>query len=612
MKTTVMLLAYAFVAALSGCARIQEAAMPVPAKVNAAYPPPLEVQAAGERLLGLLAGDTKQVDTVKAQIESRMAVRGLACSPQVSIGRLDSVASVKALGLDQTCFQAQDQALQDFLGTRTVGVLMSLPPLRPLKPAQPGTPLPQGPLSYIADGTFASQAGVAVLRDTVGDATVVELPTGAVISKLPRMMVSPWASRISPNGRVLAVQQTGGQGVTFFDTSNGHRLWDHPGGQNVLTWLPEVTGFVIAERSGVTTLADGLTGNLAPHPLAPKNSSVATSLPGGAARTLLGSARELVLMEHQRAPAGLQATELRRLRITSGQGISSGQPVSMQQGRLVVFTSHPHIGWLNLESGESGTYRTAPTFGATFAKLDESRLLVDSLDLTDRMRLNPWVFDIAAQVVAPVDPAGMQGLLIPTGDRPGFMRRGQGAWVADVVKTTSEPVPLDKVAAEYELQAQLAKLQVQVDPQQAQERSATARPRATAPAMMGLPPDGVVHMVGVYEGTGSERANRSVRVVVRPSPWPLVLALSSYESVRWVIVNQGAKISAVLLSSYEPSTVIGLLDTPVQRIGSTYAYKAGSPEHMRWRHEVQQSVGPLDIRSFQGQYTGKDFSVGGS
>ncbi|MBW8829666.1 MAG: hypothetical protein JF606_09595 [Burkholderiales bacterium] len=614
MKTTVMLLACAFAAALSGCTRIEEAAMPAPAKVNAAYPPPPEVQAARDRLLGLLAGDTKQVDAVKAQIESRMALRGLACSQQVSIGRLDSVAFVKALGLDQICFQAQDQAVQDFLGTRTVGVLMSLPPLRPLKPATAGTPLPQGPLSYITDGTFASQAGVAVLRDTVGDATVVELPTGAVIAKLPRMMTSPWASRVSPNGRVLALQQTGGQGVTFFDTSNGHRLWDRLGGQNVLTWLPEVTGFVIAERSGVTTLADGLTGNLAPHPLAPKNSSVATSLPGSAARTLLGSARELVLMEHQRAPAGLQATELKRLHITAGQGISSGQPVSMQQGRLVVFTSHPHISWLNLESGESGTYRTSPTFGATFAKLDENRLLVDSLDLTDRMRLNPWVFDIAAQVVAPVDPAGMQGLLIPTGDRPGFMRRGQGAWVADVVKTTSEPVPLDKVAAEYELQAQLAKLQAQVDAQQSQERSATASAtaRATAPAMMGLPRDAVVHMIGAYEGTGSSRANRSIRVVVRHSPRPLVLALSSYESVRWVIVNQGAKISTVLLSSYEPSTVIGLLDTPVQRMGSSYAYEAGSPEHKRWRQEVQQYIGPLDIRSFQGQYTGKEFSVGGS
>src|SRR3954464_1032906 len=98
MKTTVALLACAFAIALPGCTRIQEAAMSVPTKVNAAYPPPPEVQAARERLLGMLAGDAKQVGAANAQIESRMSLRGLACSQQTSIGRLDSVASVRALG----------------------------------------------------------------------------------------------------------------------------------------------------------------------------------------------------------------------------------------------------------------------------------------------------------------------------------------------------------------------------------------------------------------------------------------------------------------------------------------------------------------------------------
>lgn len=610
----VMLLACAFAATLSGCARLQEAAMPVTAKVNAAYPPPPEVQVARERLTGMLFEDAKQADGVRAQIESRMALRGLQCSQQVSIGRFDSVASVKALGLDQTCFQKQDQALMDFLGTRSVGVLMSLPPLRPLKPAAPAAPVPQGPLSYISDGTFASQAGVAVLRDNAGDATVVELPAGTVIARLPRMMTSPWANRLSPNGRVLAVQQSG-QGVIFFDTTNGHRLWAHPSGQNVLAWLPEVNAFVLAERDGETLLADGLTGVLAPHPLAQKNSSFATHLPGNPARTLLGSARELVLMEHQRAPAGLQPTELKRLHINVGSGISSGQPVPMQQGKLVVFAAHPQIGWLNLESGESGSFRTAPTFGATFAKLDENRLLVDSLDLSNRMRLNPWVFDITAQTAAPADPAGMQGLLIQTGERKGFMRRGgHGAWIADDVTTTREPLPFDQVAAEYELQAQLAKLQAQVAAQQAQERTATpalAAPRTATPTLAGLPRDAVVHMVGVYEGAGSSRASRSVRVNVMPSPRPVVLALSSYESVRWVVINNGARIAAVLVSGYEPSTVIGVENVAVHRLGNSYAYKAGSAEHVRLRQEVQQAVGPLDIRSFQGQYSGNQFKVGG-
>lgn len=632
MKTSLILTTCAFVAVLSGCARIEEAAMPVAAKVNAAYPFPPEVQAARERLLGLLADDAKQADTVRGQMDSRTTLRALSCSQQVSISRLASVASVRALGLDQACFQTQDLAMQAFLGVRTIGQLMSRPPLRPLKQVGLSSPLPKGTLGSINYGTFASNAGVAVLRDVTGDATVVELPSGAVIAKLPRMMTSSWASHLSPNGRVLALQQPMGQGVTFYDTSNGHRIWDVPSSQNLLTWLPDVTGFLLAERDGATTLADGLTGTLVQHPLAARNASFAANLPGSPARTLLGSGRELVLMEHQRTPAGLQATEVRKLRITDGSGITSGHPVPMQQGKLVVFASSPHIGWLNLESGESGIWRTSPTFGATFAKLDESRLLVDSLDLTNRIRSNPWVFDVTTQAVAPIDSAGMWGLLIQTGDRPGFMRRGQEAWIADEVKTTREPVPLDQVAGEYELQVQLTKLQAQAESRQvpaattpyehaaaaaaeaARAAGAAARGTGTqAPlGLPGLPRDAMVHMVGVYEGTGSTRATRTIRVIVRPSPRPLVLALSSYESVRWIVVNTGARISAVVVSGYEPSTVIGLSDVPVMRMGTTYAYKVGSAEHMRWRQEVQQYVGPLEIRTFQGQYSGAEFSVGGS
>ncbi|MEO8155106.1 MAG: hypothetical protein ABI605_18725 [Rhizobacter sp.] len=628
MKTSVMLAAGAFAVALSGCTQINEAMMPVAAKVNAAYPPPPEVQAARDRLLGLLAEDSKQMESVHAQLESRMALRALSCTQNISISRLSTVASVKKLGLDQSCFQAQDQAVQTFLGVRSVGALMAQPPLRPLKPAGLRSVLPRGALSYINFGIFARDAGVAVLRDNAGDAAVVELPSGAVITKLPRMMTNAWSSRMSPNGRVLVVQDSSQGSVTFFDSATGYRLWDAPGIQSLLSWLPEVGGFVLAERNGGTVLADGLTGALSPHPLAARNASFAATLPGSQTRTLIGTSHELVLMEHTRTASGLQASEVRRLRITSGSGITSGQPVPMQQGKLVVFTAHPNIGWLNLESGESGNFRTSPAFGATSAKLDESRLLVDSNDLQNPVQSNPWVFDITAQTVAPVDRAEMSGILIQTAERPGFMRRANEAWVADAVQPTAEPVPLDQVAGEYEVQLQLAKLKALAQMEAAQAAAATSSPSVSGqasnraagmagPSLPGLPRDAQVHMVGVYEGhnlstsrTGP-RQPQSIRVILRPTGKPVVLALSSYESVRWVLVNNGANIAAVLVSGYEPSTVTGASNAPVLRSGSNYAYKAGSPEHMRWRQEIQQAVGPLDIRSFQGQYSGTEFLVGG-
>ena len=102
-----------------------------------------------------------------------------------------------------------------------------------------------------------------------------------------------------------------------------------------------------------------------------------------------------------------------------------------------------------------------------------------------------------------------------------------------------------------------------------------------------------------------------VRVVVRPSSRPIVLVLASYEPVNWIVVNGGARISAVLFSGYHPSNVSGAGSAPVLRIGSRYAFSAASAEYAQLRQAVAQYTGPREIRSFQGSYTGAEFSVGG-
>ena len=90
-----------------------------------------------------------------------------------------------------------------------------------------------------------------------------------------------------------------------------------------------------------------------------------------------------------------------------------------------------------------------------------------------------------------------------------------------------------------------------------------------------------------------------------------MLVLASYESVNWSVVNNGARVSAVLLSGYHPSTVNGLGNVPVLRIGTAYAYSTGGTAYARLRQAVSQYTGAREIRSFQGTYTGTEFSVGG-
>lgn len=624
MRFLTALAGMAMCACLGGCTRVQEAAMSVPEKVNAAFPPSPEVRVAQERLLSLLADDSQAAEALQTQLESRLALRALACLKDAAIGRFDSVAAVRALPLAAPCFQEQDAELLQFYGVRTVGVLLAKPPLRPRTEAGPITALPKGKLSYISSGALARDAGVGVLRDGRGEGSVVEMPGGQVIAQLQGAGgASDVSLRLSPNGRVV-VFNASGQGPTFVEAETGSKIWSMGGSHSVrlLAWLPEVSGFVLAGGDGDVLLADGQSGRVEVHPVSLKHSSFAAHLPGPPSRLLMGTAREFVLVEHTRSPQGITASALKRYTVASGPGITSGHPVPMQGGRRVVYASMRDIGWLDLESGESGNWRSAPLFGIPFAKLDENRIMFDATDV-QRMGLTPWAFDITNGTVAPVDLGGPRGLIVDIGDRVGFLRRGNEAWFGDKV-STGEAQPLDKPVAAFELELQLAKLRAQMresgEPGMATDRPGPAPVPSqwqSAPGLSGVPADAQVHMVGVYEGQGPFRPGmgrperRNVRVLVRPSARPVVLVLSSYEPVNWMVVNAGAQISAVLLSGYHPSAVTGIDTAPLLRIGSAYAYSAGSAEFANLRQAVTRYTGPREIRSFQGSYSGAEFSVGG-
>lgn len=629
MKVWSSILLLALCAGGVGCTRVQEAAMPVVAKVNAAHPVSPEVRVAQEQLLMLLSDDPKAVDALKAQMESRLALRAMNCARNVSVGRLASVSAVRELPMEATCFQQQDAELQEFYGIRTIGVLLAKPALRPLKAAGPLSTLATGKLAYISSGALARDAGVGVMLDGRGNGAVVEMPGGAPIAQLPNIgYLSAFNVRVSPNGRVV-VLQAHDRAPEFVEAETGHHIWSVPGtgahAARLLAWLPEVDSFAIAGVDGKVMLADGVLGRMEVHPLSLKNSSVAANIPGPTVHLLMGTSHELVLVEHTRTAQGVVASAIRQYRIESGPGITSGNPVPMRSGHLVVFRSSGDIGWLDLDGGTSGAWRTSGLFANDFAKLDESHLMIDSAQ-SGQMGLKPWSFDIAAESVAPVDLGGDRGLIIDIGDRIGFLRRSSfAAWFGDTV-TPGEQQSLDKVMAEHELQQQLAKLQIQagsngepaLDARRLTSSVSAGAGAGTLPGLDDIPADAQVQMVGVYEaghhatGLPTDHPLYSVRVEVRPSTHPLVLVLASYEAVNWVVVNSGARISAVLLSGQYDSRLNGAGSARVLRIGTAYAYSGGSAEYVRLRQAVMQYTGNREIRSFQGSYSGAEFLVGGT
>jgi hypothetical protein len=122
--------------------------------------------------------------------------------------------------------------------------------------------------------------------------------------------------------------------------------------------------------------------------------------------------------------------------------------------------------------------------------------------------------------------------------------------------------------------------------------------------------------VSVYEAVASQPPGSPVvpgpvTVLVRPALRPVVLVLSSHQTVRWQVeVLPGAELAAVLLSGYGESTVDGVGDALVSPIGGFYAFKRGSAEFKHLEDEVLRCTGRT-IEDFQSVYAGDSFEVGG-
>jgi hypothetical protein len=123
--------------------------------------------------------------------------------------------------------------------------------------------------------------------------------------------------------------------------------------------------------------------------------------------------------------------------------------------------------------------------------------------------------------------------------------------------------------------------------------------------------------VSVYEAVASQSptspaAPGPVTVLVRPTLRPIVLVLSSHQTVRWQLeVLPGTELAAVLLSGYGESTVAGAGDAQVSSIGGFYAFKRGSAEFKHLQDEVLRCTGRT-IEDFQSVYAGDSFEVGGN
>lgn len=634
--------------AMSGCG---DRFLSTPEKINQAFPPIAEVRVAVESVRAVLMEDPQLTQAFDRHYAARMQLRAMICAQAVTVGRLDSVAKVKGYAVNRDCLNEQDTQLLQYVGIQHIGLLLIRPALRPLVPLGPPMTVPSGGGSDVygahAAAAAAAAAGVGVLSGMRGELISVELPGGKKIATLGSVATPSASILVSPNGRLVAVRSHTNS-VVFIDTESGSKLWETKDLKQFYGWLPELSAALASDaKTGALALIDFNAGTVAPHPIALREPAWAVHVSTAPSRVLVGGARLFSVIEHVRSGLVVKASTLKQLQVRQGQGmLSVSPPTLMHGGKSIFFTSGRDLALMSLETGVETVWPSGELFTGRYAKLSESTLLVDTSE-RDSTGAKVAIFDIDKATLAPVAAGETgNGTLTDLPGRIGFARRNyQELWLGDTVKS-GEPATLDSLVTASNLARQIARLEAVTQDGAGGDDGAfsasSAAPtftiatpsmsfatpsRAAPPARSALSSapgqDAILtsmarvarmEAVGVYQGsaatTGAQgRKVGNVDVRVRRGK-PIILVLSSYEPVRWRVVQEsGARVVSVLLSGYHQSEVTGVGNARVVNTGSSYAYEAGSAQQAALNRQTALYTGKT-IDSFQGRYEGSTFTVG--
>ena len=601
-----VVLALATALAASGCGKISAALSPAAERITSAFPLSDETTLAISRYVETGKQEGRQPQ-VSEQIDRLLKVRALTCTASISIGRFDTPQDIQRKPVDSECLRRQDSEIGEWVGMQRLSALLAKPPLIAPVPLGAQRLLPAYEESTAGIVTSAG-SDVALVESTRGLFTAIRLSDGKTLQTFKGGDFNRQSMALSPNGRVLMAQLQSSRGLKAFDVESGALLWSTDKYRQLVTWLQGVNALVAIRTSpeGGAALIDLGTGKASTYGIAERNPSWAIAIHGGAERQLIGGNGTATLADHLREADGtITVTPVGQWRLAKQ--MSSSKPWLMGGGTRLVYQSYPGLGWLDLSSGSQGYWDLGALRGSGFAKISESKIFFSAPEPGSAYKGTGKVMDIEASTVAPAtNYEHNDGLIISLAPRTGYMRRGNSATSVGADVPTGEAQDLQQVISAANLEVQLAKLK------QAQEQQARDYPQ---PMLTSIPANAQVDVLGVYEsktgvhGVGKPRSAGVVHVTLTPSSTPLVLVLSSYEPVRWVLDNPGRrKVSAVLLSGYHESSVFGADEAQVLRIGSSHAYKIDSPEYMTLKMNVARYVGN-PVRTFQGAYSAQSFTV---
>lgn len=609
-------------------------------KINAAFPVSETVRIGKAAVLDQASDEQRK--EITAQLNTRLKMRALGCAKGYSPSWFASSEEIRKKLGSQSCFTEADNEIARWLGLCRAGLTLTKPALKPIPKNAPSFIVADG---YILNARFATNAGIALI-ETAQSIEVVDFETTTPIFSETKGQTGVGSP--SPNGRLFTTNE--GDRLKIKDAESGAVVAEIPSVRaNQFYWLDERTALYSTMGSNKSFLVDFLSGKEIPVPVLGGGVQRVVRVPGIENQYVVFSGRAATKIELVRGKA---ESEVRLLaeKPVSGIGWSIYSSDATADGARYVIANR-QLMLVSLQSLEIENIPLEPFYVQSgCATPDPDKIIFTGLVQGESSK--DYLYSISNRTLMPIDRARLGSqryLYIPSIRKQAVITDNKIVVVGEI--PTLETIALSKFTSDALQVANLRKLEAS-DRQQAQQDAAAdaltlykerilaehAQNRATAPApaapappkysrqigaagginspIANLARDAQVEAVGVYQGgaeasraTGGRKMG-NVEVRIRRSAKPLVLVLSSYEPVRWALISEpGARLSAVLVSGYYPSQVVGAGSARVIMAGNAYAYKLGSPEYNMLNQETIKWTGK-SIGVFQGRYEGGTFSVG--
>lgn len=602
---------------LVGCDGVAAINFTPESKINAAFP--LLESVRNMKAAVLEAAPSAQRSELETQFNAHMKLRALTCAKGYAPTLLASTQSIQKKLDNPTCFSDADQEMLKWLGFRRLGLILALPALKPI-PTKPPAFISAD--NFISSARFSASAGVAVLETREG-VQVVDLDSSRALFRESRG-TSPSVGFPAANGQVFATSDA--NHLKIRGSESGAVVLELPLVRAYsFLWIDHRTVLYNKSDSGRSFLVDLSTGREVA--LSALDGAVgvqsAHPVPGVENQYVLFTNRGVTKVELDRDKADL-AVKLIAEKTLSGVSWASNTSGVSKDGSYF-FLATPHLTLISSKDLEVSTIQLDPFYVQTaVATADPDKIILTGF-VQPPQGEGPrhLIYSIQSRTVSPIDASKLPSerfIHISSLNRTGVIANNKIALLEAI--PTLGTFASDKFVGDQLAIANQRKIDALERQQKLRDNNQPYAAAPTGPAPSGplalLARDAQVEGVGVYQGMLggnrllSGRKEGIVEVRIRRSAKPIMLVLSSYEPVRWLLITEsGARLSGVLVSGYYPSQVTGAGSARVTVVGAAHAYEIGSDGYRALNRSVVEQVGK-GMEVFQGRYEGGSFSVGGS